>query len=85
MVKCTPSPTADIKMEAMPARAELTLVDPFSCTEMEGTLNPLALVELVRRGVDSWLPEGGGGQGLPQDIAPTERGLLGYGEYTEVG
>lgn len=22
----------------LPARAELTLVDPFSCTEMEGTL-----------------------------------------------
>lgn len=52
-MKCTPSPTADIKMEAMPARAELTLVDPFSGTEMEGTLNPLALAELVRSGADS--------------------------------
>lgn len=25
-------------MTRLPARAELTLVDPFSCTEMEGTL-----------------------------------------------
>jgi len=43
-------------------------------------LRPLALVEPVGSGAASWLPEGGGGQGLPHDIPPTERGLLGYGE-----
>lgn len=42
-MKRTRSPTADFKMEAMPARAELTLVDPFSCTGMAGILKPLAL------------------------------------------
>lgn len=43
-------------------------------------LRPLELAEPVSSGAGSWLPEGGGGQGLPQDMPPTDRGLLGYGE-----
>lgn len=46
-------------------------------THTETDLRPLALPELVNSGADSWLPEGGGGQGLPQDIPPTDRGLRG--------
>lgn len=46
-------------------------------THTDTDLRPLALPELVNSGADSWLPEGGGGQGLPQDIPPTDRGLRG--------
>lgn len=46
-------------------------------TDTDTDLRPLALPELVNSGADSWLPEGGGGQGLPQDIPPTDRGLRG--------
>lgn len=71
----------------LPQTPHCCLCFPLTCTSnynptqrSDTNLNPFALVALVRSGVDSWLPEGGGGQGLPQDIPPTERGLLGYGE-----
>lgn len=34
---------------------------------------------------DGWDVEDAGLQGPPQDMFPTDRGLLGYGEYTEEG